>query len=440
MTRQTPVPIELVARKLAEAGVEDLGKASIREIKRLVDLIEADWGQPFVRMEMGLPGLPAMQIGVDAQIQALKDGVAAVYPDIQGLPALKREASRFAKLFMDIDVSPEGCIPTVGSMMGGMIAFLTVNRMWADREGTLFLDPGFPVQKQQCRVLGHSYRSFDMYDFRGEKLRDKLESCLADGKVSSILYSSPNNPSWICYTEEELQIIGELATKYRVVVIEDLAYFGMDFRKDYSHPGQAPFQPTVAKYTDNYILLISSSKAFSYAGERIGLMVVSDHVWNWRSKDLLRYFATEGFGHSLLFGALYAMTSGTSHSAQWGLAAILKAVNDGTVNFVDALKEYGEKARIMKQMFLEHGFTIPYDKDLDEALADGFYFTFAYPGMDGDTLLNELLAYGISAIGLEITGSVHTDGMRACTSLIKRTQFPQLEARLRRFREDHPLS
>jgi len=436
---QTPVPAALVTRMLEETGLQDLGKASIREIKRLVDLIEAQWGQPFVRMEMGLPGLPAMQIGVDAQIQALRDGVAAVYPDIQGHPALKREASRFCKLFMDIDVSPEGCIPTVGSMMGGMVAFLTVNRMWADREGTLFLDPGFPVQKQQCRVLGHSYRSFDMYDFRGDKLRDKLESCLADGKVSSILYSSPNNPSWICFTEDELRTIGELATKYRAVVIEDLAYFGMDFRKDYSHPGQAPFQPTVARYTDNYILLISSSKAFSYAGERVGLMVVSDQVWNWRSKDLLRYFATEGFGHSLLFGAIYAMTSGTSHSAQCGMAAILKAVNDGTVNFVEALKEYGEKARIMKGMFLEQGFTIPYDKDLEEDLADGFYFTFAYPGMDGDTLLNELLRYGISAIGLEITGSVHTDGMRACTSLIKRTQFPQLEARLKQFRQDHPL-
>jgi len=426
---QTPVPAALVTRMLEETGLQDLGKASIREIKRLVDLIEAQWGQPFVRMEMGLPGLPAMQIGVDAQIQALRDGVAAVYPDIQGHPALKREASRFCKLFMDIDVSPEGCIPTVGSMMGGMVAFLTVNRMWADREGTLFLDPGFPVQKQQCRVLGHSYRSFDMYDFRGDKLRDKLESCLADGKVSS----------WICFTEDELRTIGELATKYRAVVIEDLAYFGMDFRKDYSHPGQAPFQPTVARYTDNYILLISSSKAFSYAGERVGLMVVSDQVWNWRSKDLLRYFATEGFGHSLLFGAIYAMTSGTSHSAQCGMAAILKAVNDGTVNFVEALKEYGEKARIMKGMFLEQGFTIPYDKDLEEDLADGFYFTFAYPGMDGDTLLNELLRYGISAIGLEITGSVHTDGMRACTSLITRGQFPALEARLKQFQEDHPV-
>jgi hypothetical protein len=53
------------------------------------------------------------------------------------------------------------------------------------------------------------------------------------------------------------------------VVIEDLAYFGMDFRKDISKPGVPPYQPTIAKYTDNYILLISTSKVFSYAGQRI---------------------------------------------------------------------------------------------------------------------------------------------------------------------------
>jgi aspartate/methionine/tyrosine aminotransferase len=436
--RQTPIDADVVRRRLQASGLDDLGKASIREIKRLVDLIEADSGEKFVRMEMGIPGLPALQAGVDAQIQALKDGVASIYPDIQGTPELKREVARFAKLFMDLEVNPEYCLPTVGSMMGGMVSFLTVNRMWADREGTLFLDPGFPVQKQQCKLLGHDYRSFDIYDFRGPRLREKLESCLKDGKVSSILYSSPNNPSWICLTEEELRIIGELATRYGVVVIEDLAYFGMDFRKDYSRPGQPPYQPTVAKYTDNYILLISSSKAFSYAGERIGLMVVSEKVWQMRSPDLLRYFSSDQLGNAILFGAIYGLTSGTSHSAQWALAAMLKGVNDGEIDFVAMVKEYGEKAKIMKRLFQENGFQIVYDKDLDLPVADGFYFTFAYPGLEGGQLLEELLRYGISAITLDITGSERTEGMRACTSLIARSQFPALETRLKQFHQDHP--
>jgi aspartate/methionine/tyrosine aminotransferase len=428
-----------VDRCTRELGLQEIGRASIREIKKIVDLIEAATGERFVRMEMGIPGLPALQVGVEAQIQALRDGVAAVYPDIQGIPPLKKQIARFVKLFLDVEVDPEHCIPTVGSMMGGMAAFMTVNRMWADREGTLYLDPGFPVQKQQCKLLGHDYQSFDVYQHRGEKLRAKLESYLSTGKVSSILYSSPNNPSWICLTDDELRTIGELATKYNVVVIEDLAYFAMDFRRDYSKPGVPPYQPTVAKYTDNYILLISGSKAFSYAGERIAMMVVSSKVWQMRSRDLLRYYSSEQLGHALLFGAIYALSSGTSHSAQYALAAILEAANEGRLDFVALARDYGEKAREMKRLFTANGFRIVYDRDLDDPIADGFYFTLAYPGMDGGKLLTELIHYGISAITLGITGSAFPEGLRACTSLVRREQFPALEERLARFREDHPV-
>ena len=44
--------------------------------------------------------------------------------------------------------------------------------------------------------------------------------------------------------------IGELATQYDVIVLEDLAYFAMDFRQELSKPFQAPYQPSVAHYTD----------------------------------------------------------------------------------------------------------------------------------------------------------------------------------------------
>jgi aspartate/methionine/tyrosine aminotransferase len=433
----TPVDAEVVTRELASSGIPKISLASIREIKKLVDNIERATGQRFVRMEMGIPGLPPNQIAVNAQIEALKSGVAAIYPDIQGIPVVKQEIARFVKQFLDIPVNAEYCLPTVGSMMGALACFLTINRMYADREGTLFIDPGFPVQKQQCRVIGHSVMSFDVYNHRGPKLRDKLLSYLDTGKVSSILYSNPNNPSWICFTEEELEIIGRLAADYNVVVIEDLAYFGMDFRQDYSRPGVPPFQPTVARYTDRYVLLISSSKMFSYAGERIGMLVVSDTVWNTRAPDLRRYFTSDLVGYALVFGTIYSLSSGTSHSAQHALAAVLKAVNDGEYNYVDAVRDYGEKARIMKRLFTDNGFNIVYAKDLDEPIADGFYFTFAYAGLTGEQLLRALLCYGISAIALETTGSEHTEGLRACTSLIKREQFPALEERLAWFHRDH---
>ena len=437
MTDRIPIPGEIVNKVIRDCGLSSIGKASIREIKRLVDCLEKESGQRFVRMEMGIPGLPASSIGIDAQIEALRNGVASIYPDIQGLPELKHEIARFIKLFINAEVNPEGCIPTVGSMQGGFASFMTVNRMVEGKNTTLFIDPGFPVHKQQIKILGLEYRSFDVYNYRGQALRHKLEEMLSDGKVSSLLYSNPNNPAWFCLTEEELGIIAEVARKYDVVVIEDLADFGMDFRKDYSKPGQPPYQPSIAHYYDKYILLISSSKVFSYAGERIGMLAISDALFHSQAQALMKYYGTNSFGHAFIFGTMYALSSGTSHSSQYALAALLKAVNDGRYNFVEGVKEYGEKAAIMKKLFTDNGFRIVYDKDLDEPIADGFYFTFSYPGFTGTELLEKLVYYGISAISLSITGSERTEGIRACVSLVSRDQFPDLEYRLRRFHEDH---
>jgi aspartate/methionine/tyrosine aminotransferase len=437
--KDTPINYDVVNRHIQESKIRNIGQATIREIKRLINGIETETGEKFIRMEMGVPGLPATEIGIQAEIDALHNGVAAIYPDIEGTPVLKKEAARFVKLFLDIEVDAANCIPTVGSMQGGFAAFLTFSKINRAKDTTLFIDPGFPVHHQQHKVLGQKFETFDAYDFRGDKLREKLESYFKKGNIHSVLYSNPNNPSWICLTDHELQIIGELATKYDVIIIEDLAYFAMDFRKDYSKPGQPPYQPTVAKYTDNYVLLISSSKAFSYAGQRIGMMIVSNKLFNTRSADLLNYYSTDIVGRALIYGTVYALSAGTSHSTQYALAAMLKAANDGTFDFVKVVREYGEKAKIMKKMFTDNGFRIVYDQDEGVPIGDGFYFTFAYPGFDGEALLEELLYYGISAIALSITGSNRKEGIRACVSLVGRDQFPALAERLSKFHEQHPV-
>lgn len=122
------------------------------------------------------------------------------------------------------------------------------------------------------------------------------------GNISAIIYSNPNNPSWICLKDEELRIIGELATQYDVIVLEDLAYFAMDFRQDLSKPYQAPYQPSVAHYTDNYVLLISGSKAFSYAGQRIGVSCISDKLYHRSYPGLTNGTAAELSGPSSFIG------------------------------------------------------------------------------------------------------------------------------------------
>ena len=428
----SPLNKAVVDAKIKELRISDVGKASIREIVALVNLVEEETGIKYIRMEMGVPGLPPAQVGVNAEIDALKRGVASIYPIIDGIKPLKEQASLFVKNFMNVSVNAKNCIPTVGSMQGTFSAFLAAGFVDKKKDTALFIDPGFPVQKQQMMVLGLKYESFDVFNFRGEKLGEKIEEYLSKGNINSIIYSNPNNPSWICFTDSELQMIGRLAKKYDVIVMEDLAYFGMDFRNDISKPGVPPYQPSVANYTDNYVLFISSSKIFSYAGQRCGLMVISDELFNREYPDLQKRFESPTFGSTIVLRLLYSISSGTSHSAQWALAAMLEAANNGNFNFVDDVKPYGEKAKVMKKLFVENGFEIVYKTDLDQPIADGFYFTLAYPGMTGNQLVENLLYYGISAIALDNTGS-DEEGIRACVSFVQPAQFDQLENRLQLF-------
>ncbi|MBR3520821.1 MAG: pyridoxal phosphate-dependent aminotransferase [Paludibacteraceae bacterium] len=427
----------VVKSVIEEMHLPDFNKATIREIVAIANKVESLTGEKYVRMEMGVPGLAPDAIGTAAEIEALQKGVASKYPMLDGHPDLKKEASRFIKAFIDVDVNPEGCVPTSGSMQGTYASFLVSGQCDPKRDTVLFIDPGFPVQKTQLLVLGLKYESFDMYEYRGAKLIEKVESYLKKGNICNIIYSNPNNPSWFCLTEDELKGIGELATKYDVIVMEDLAYFAMDFRKDLSKPFVPPFQPSVAKYTDNYILLISGSKAFSYAGQRIGVSAISNKLYHRFYQGLADRYSIGEFGTIFVNRILYVLSSGTAHSAQYALAAMFKAACDGKYNFLEGVQEYGRRAAKLKAIFLKHGFHIVYDKDIDRPIGDGFYFTVGYEGMTGGELMYELLFYGVSVISLLTTGS-HEEGLRACTSFIQDYQYDVLDERLADFERDHP--
>lgn len=434
--KQTPIDPKLIDSLVGELGINDFAKATIREVKLVAARAEKQSGVEFIKMEMGIPGLPAAKVGVEAQMKALGNGIANLYPDIQGLPELKNEASRFVKAFIGIDIAPEGCVPVCGSMQGTFASFLTCSQADSKKDTVLFIDPGFPVQKMQLQVMGVKYETFDVYSYRGERLGEKLESYLKQGNICAIVYSNPNNPSWICLNEEELKTIGQLATQYDAIVMEDLAYFAMDFRRDLSKPFLPPYQPTVGRYTDNYILLISGSKAFSYAGERIGVTCISDKLFHHHFDELAARYGGLTFGPVFSTRMLYALSSGTSHSAQYAMAAMLRAASNGEYDFRSEVSVYGKRAHQLKEIFLRHGFHIVYDKDLDEPVADGFYFTIGYKNMSSGQLAYELMSYGVSAICLVTTGS-DQEGLRVCTSFIEDHQYAQLEERMSIWEENH---
>lgn len=433
---KTPFSKDTVEKVLSDLGIRDISRATIRQTVAVSDKLEQLTGEKFIHLEMGSPGLPASEVGREAQKKALDAGVASKYPNIAGIAPLKANASRFVKAFLDIDIKTEGCVPTVGSMMGTFASILLCCNLDPKKDTILFLNPGFSVQPLQVDILGFKKKGFDIYSNRGEKLRDSIEEILKEGNVAGILYSNPNNPSWVCLTEEELRYIGELATKYDAIVLEDLAYLGMDFRKDLGTPFQPPYQATVARYTDNYMLMLSASKIFSYAGERLSTVAISDKLFHRKYDNLAARFGISELGNAFIYVILYALSSGVSHSAQYALAAMYEAACEGKLNFVHDTSEYARRAKILKEIFIRNGFHIVYDKDLEEDVSDGFFFTIGRRGYTGDALVKELMYYGVSSISLATTGS-RQQGIRVCTSMVDDAAFGLLDERLALFNQNN---
>lgn len=431
---------ELVAEAAASSNVADLAHATIGETLLVAQYLENKTGIPFIRMDQGSPGLSANTYGIEAEKRALESGICSQYPAAAGMKEVKEAGSKFVKAFIGIDVSPRSCVPTVGSVAGSFGSFIACCQREKGKDKVLFIDPGFPIQKSQLRILGLDWKEFDIYSYRGEALRGKLEEMTAEGDIAAIVYSNPNNPAWISLEEEELRIIGEIATSRDIVIIEDLAYFAMDSRRDLSHPWEPPYVRTVARYTSNYILLLSASKIFSYAGQRIAMVCISDALYDRHFPDLAERYRDSGiFGPTFIASILYMITSGATSSTQLAYAEMMEKSCSGEINFVKDTREYAVRARRMKKIFLDNGFTITYPRDLSEEIGDGFFFSLSYPGMTGGELAVELIHYGVSSINLDTTGS-HQMGVRACTSRMREDLYPILEERMKMFRKDHDTS
>jgi aspartate/methionine/tyrosine aminotransferase len=414
---------------LAEAGV-DFTRLNIEELWMLICEIERKLGVKYLRMDFGIPGLPPPSTAIKAQIESLScASVASRYPPYGGIDEIKHAVSRFVKKFIGIEVGPECCITTCGSTEGAFITQAIAGRRNKNKDTMLYIEPGYPPTKAQAKFLGFKTRGIELYGPRGDSLIDAIASAASQGDIAAICWSSPNNPTWNVLTEYELNGIARICERNDIIAIEDATYFGMNHRN-----GRLP--ATIARYTDNYFLLLSASKMLSYAGERVGFIITSPAILNRSYDDLEETFGAKDVRRAIS-KTVFNLTAGAPHSAQYAVAALLEEINKGDYDLTGTLDEYARRAKAIKQIMLRKGFHLIYESVPGASIEDGFYFTIGFPGYSGPELTREMLYYGITTLPLEAFGSSRKDGVRACVALIDADSLNSLEERLEWFREDN---
>lgn len=101
---------------------------------------------------------------------------------------------------------------------------------------------------------------------------DDLEKKAADPKAKLLLLCNPHNPAGRVWTKEELEKVGEICFRNKVIVVAD------EIHCDLVHPGHKhiPFASLGQQYLENSVTCTAPSKTFNLAGLQIANIFAYD--------------------------------------------------------------------------------------------------------------------------------------------------------------------
>ena len=307
---------------------------------------------------MGVPGLPPERVGVEAECAALQEGVASRYPAMQGHPGAEKAGFALPRSLSRRGDRPRRMRPDRRVDAGSFAAFLMCSQFDPAKNKILFIDPGFPVQRSQVRILGIPSESFDIYDFRGEKLGPKIESYLAAGDVAAIVYSNPQQPGVGLPdgggAAHDRGLATEIRHRHRGPRLPLHGFpqaAGTPLRTALSGPPSPATRRTTSCW--------SRVRRYSATPDkRIAVAALSETLRRRDYPALRRRYNIGRLGDAFVLVFLYAASSGTSHSAQHALAAMFRRGGRRRAGFRGRSLEYARRARLTKEAFLRHGFRI----------------------------------------------------------------------------------
>ena len=212
---------------------------------------------------------PSPAVARDAAIQALSDGMT-LYPDVRGLPALRRALSGYLTGLHAKPVAESRIQVTASGMAAISIAMAAVLR---PGHRVVMHSPTWPNIANAARLRGAVVEEIDLDAQPDGTFRldlDRLDSMMYGARA--FILNSPGNPTGWTATEAELRAIREIAQRHGAWLITDEVYS----RLVYDGRAAAPSMLDIAEADDRIIVCNSFSKTWVMTGWRLGWLVVPE--------------------------------------------------------------------------------------------------------------------------------------------------------------------
>ncbi|TFG82516.1 MAG: aminotransferase class I/II-fold pyridoxal phosphate-dependent enzyme, partial [Erysipelotrichales bacterium] len=133
-------------------------------------------------------------------------------------------------------------------------------------------DPYFVPYYEQITMAGGKFVALPTRAEDDFNLDLTLLETLITPRTKAILINSPNNPTGAVYDRVTLEKLGELALKYKLIILSDEVYEAISFGKKHVSVLEIP------ALRDRSIVFGSFSKSYAMTGWRIGYAIAPDYV------------------------------------------------------------------------------------------------------------------------------------------------------------------
>jgi len=245
------------------------GSSMIRKMFEEGARLKAKYGNDKVfDFSLGNPDVPPPPEFKKALAALIEDpSTSHGYMPNQGYPQVRQSVSEFLRREYEAEIPPELIVMTVGAA-GALNDSLTA--LMNPGEEILVPSPYFVGYNQYAFTANAVIRTAETDEsFRLDF--GALEEQITD-KTRVVLINSPNNPTGVVYTADELKRLGDLLEQAsrkhgkRIYLISDEPYRKIAYDVDV---------PSVFQAYPHSLLVTSFSKELSLAGERIGYLAVS---------------------------------------------------------------------------------------------------------------------------------------------------------------------
>lgn len=220
-------------------------------------------GREVLNLTVGEPDFITPENIRTAAVAAIQNGKASFYQPSAGLPALRKAIIERTKADYGVTYELDQVVVTDGAKYALYALFQTILN---PNDEVLIPVPYWVSYAEQVR-LAEGKPVFVTTD-HGQHYKVTIEQLEAarTAKTKAILLNSPNNPTGMIYSEQELLAIGQWALEHDILIIADDIYAKLVYNGN-------QFTPLIAlseELKNQTIVINGVSKSYAMTGWRIG--------------------------------------------------------------------------------------------------------------------------------------------------------------------------